>query len=118
MAKEYILDAKNKSLGRLASETASILRGKKEVDFAPNRVASVKVKIINLDKIKISEKKIEQKYYKKHSGYPGGLKITPLKKALEKKGIDYVFRKTVMGMLPKNKLQSKIIKNLIINGKN
>jgi len=116
--KEYTLDAKDKSLGRLASETASILRGKREVDFAPNRVASVRVKIINLDKIKLSEKKIQQKRYKSHSGYPGGLKVTLMKKALEKKGIDYVFRKTVMGMLPKNKLQSKIIKNLIINGKN
>jgi large subunit ribosomal protein L13 len=116
--KEYTLDAKDKTLGRLASEAASILRGKREVDFAPNRLPAVKVKIINLDKIKISEKKIEQKYYKSHSGYPGGLKVTPMKKALEKKGIDYVFRKTVMGMLPKNKLRSKIIKNLIINGKN
>ncbi len=115
MIKEYILNAKDKSLGRLASETACILRGKKEVDFAPNRAASVKVKIINLDKIKISEKKIEQKYYKSHSGYPGGLKVTPMKKALEKKGIKYIFRKTVMGMLPRNKLQSKIIKNLVIN---
>lgn len=114
MAKEYILDAKDKSLGRLASETASILRGKREVDFAPNRLAAVKVKIINLDKLKISEKKIEQKYYKKHSGYPGGLKITPLKKALEKKGVAYIFRQAVMNMLPKNKLQKRMIKNLII----
>lgn len=118
MIKEYILDAKDKSLGRLASEVASILRGKKEVDFTPNRPAAVRVKIVNLDKIKLSEKKVQQKRYKSHSGYPGGFKITPMKKALEKKGIEYVFRKTVMGMLPKNKLQSKIIKNLIINGKN
>lgn len=112
--KEYILDAKDKSLGRLASETASILRGKREVDFAPNRLAAVKVKVVNLDKIKISEKKIEQKYYKKHSGYPGGLKITPLKKVLEKKGVAYVFRQAVMNMLPKNKLQKRMIKNLEI----
>ena len=112
--KEYILDAKDKPLGRLASETASILRGKKEVDFAPNRLADVKVKIVNIDKIKIGEKKIEQKYYKRHSGYPGGLKVTPLKKALEKKGMAYIFRKAVMGMLPKNKLQKRMIKNLVI----
>jgi len=112
--KEYILDAKDKSLGRLASETASILRGKREVDFAPNRLAAVKVKVVNLDKIKISEKKIEQKYYKKHSGYPGGLKITPLKKVLKKKGVAYVFRQAVMNMLPKNKLQKRMIKNLEI----
>jgi large subunit ribosomal protein L13 len=118
MIKEYVLDAENKALGRLASETASILRGKKEVDFAPNRVAAVKVKVVNLDKIKISEKKIEQKYYKRHSGYPGGLKITPMKKALEKKGIGYVFKKAVMGMLSKNKLRNKMIKNLILVTRN
>jgi len=114
MAKEYVLDAKGKSFGRLASEAAVILRGKKEVDFAPNRVPDLKVKIINIKEIKIDDKKIGQKYYKSHSGYPGGIKITPMKKALEKKGIDYIFRKTIMGMLPKNKLRNKIIKNLII----
>lgn len=114
---QYVLDAKDKSLGRLASEAASILRGKREVDFAPNRVPDVKVKVINIDEIKISEKKIKQKYYKRHSGYPGGLKIIPLKKALEKKGIAFIFRKTVMNMLPKNKLQKRMIKNLVIDNK-
>lgn len=113
--KEYILDAKEKSLGRLASETALILRGKKEVDFAPNRVPSLKVKIVNIDKIKIGEKKIQQKYYKNHSGYPGGMRVLPLKRALEKKGMGFVFKKAVMSMLPKNKLQRQLIKNLIIS---
>lgn len=112
--KQYTLDGKNKSLGRLASEAASILRGKKEINFAPNRVPDVKVKIVNIDEIKIDEKKIEQKYYKRHSGYPGGLKTTPLKKVLEKKGTAYVLKKAVMGMLPKNKLQKRMIKNLVI----
>jgi len=112
---EYIIDAKDKILGRVASEAVLVLRGKKEANFVPNRVFDVKVKIINLDKIKISEKKIKQKNYKRYSGYPGGLKIISLEKMLEKKGIEYVFKKAVMGMLPKNKLQKKIMKNLIIS---
>jgi large subunit ribosomal protein L13 len=112
--KEYVLDAKNKALGRLASEAAVILRGKNEPDFAPNRIPNIKVKIVNIKEMKISEKKIAQKYYKSHSGYPGGMKIMPMKRALDKKGIEYVFRKAVFGMLPKNKLRSRIIKNLII----
>lgn len=112
---EYVIDAKNKILGRIASEAAFALRGKKEVNFIPNRIPDVKVKIINLDKIKISEKKIKQKKYKRYSGYPGGLKIISLEKILEKKGIGYVFKKAVMGMLQKNKLRNKIIKNLVIS---
>lgn len=112
-----ILNAMGKSLGRLASETAVILRGKNMPDFAPNKAPSVKVKIINLDKLNLRESKVSQKRYKSHSGYPGGIKITAMKKALEKKGIEYIFTKTVMGMLPKNKLRSKIIKNLIYGEK-
>lgn len=111
---EYVIDAENKIFGRIASEAALALRGKREANFIPNRVPDVKVKIINLDKIKISEKKIKQKKYKRYSGYPGGLKIISLEKILEKKGIGYVFKKAVMGMLPKNKLQKRIIQNLII----
>ncbi len=115
--KEYVIDAKNKSLGRIASEAAGILRGKREVDFAPNRLPALKVKVVNLDKIKLSEKKILQKRYKSHSGYPGGLKVSLMKKVLEKKGIAYIFRRAVMNMLPKNKLQKRMIKNLIISNK-
>jgi large subunit ribosomal protein L13 len=111
---EYIIDAKNKALGRVASEAAVILRGKKEVDFAPNRLPETKVKIINIAQIKIIDRKLKQKEYKSHSGYPGGLKTTPLERVLEKKGIAFVFIKTVTGMLPKNKLRNKMIKNLII----
>lgn len=111
---EYIIDAKNKALGRVASEAAVILRGKKEADFAPNRLPETKVKIINIAQIKIIDRKLKQKEYKSHSGYPGGLKTTPLGKVLEKKGMAFVFIKTVTGMLPKNRLRNKMIKNLII----
>ena len=111
---EYVIDAKDKALGRVASEVVVILRGKKEADFAPNRLPETKVKVINIAQIKIIDKKLKQKEYKSHSGYPGGLKTTPLKRVLEKKGMAYVFIKTLTGMLPKNKLRNKMIKNLII----
>lgn len=112
--KEYILDAKDKVLGRVASEAAAILRGKKTSEFAANIVADVKLKVVNVDKIKITGKKLSQKEYKNYSGYPGGLKITVMDKILQKKGMGYIFKKAVLGMLPKNKLQKQIMKNLII----
>lgn len=112
---EYIIDAKNKSLGRVASEAALVLRGKRRVDFAPNKIPDIKVQIKNLNAIKIEEKKNRQKEYKRYSGYPGGLKFYSLKKILEKRGIEYVFKKAVTGMLPKNRLQKQMIKNLVIS---
>ncbi len=115
MKKEYVLDAKDKAVGRLASETALLLRGKKEPNFTPNKMPQIKVKIINSSQIKISEKKAMGKTYRRHSHYPGGEKKETLKKVLERKGINFIIRKAVMGMLPKNRLQRKIIKNLVIN---
>jgi len=114
MSKQYVLDAKNKTLGRLASETAVLLRGKKEPDFAPHKLPQVRVKIINAANLKIDEKKINQKTYRRHSQYPGGEKIETLKRLMERRGISFVIKKAVMGMLAKNKLQKKIIKNLTI----
>ena len=107
-------DVKNKSLGRAASETAYLLRGKNSPSFTPNKIPENKVKIINLVQIKFSEKKKEQKTYKRYSGYPGGLKETTAKKIFEEKP-EVVFKKAVWGMLPKNKLRKFMIKNLIID---
>lgn len=112
--KKYNLNGKNKSLGRIASETAAILRGKKEVDFKSNCLADVQVSVINIDKAVITGRKMKQKMYKKYSGYPGGLKSTSLGKTLQKKGYPYVFKKMVSGMLPKNKLRGEMLKKLII----
>lgn len=108
-----ILDVKNKSLGRAAGEAAILLRGKDKPDFLPNKLPLHQIKILNFDKISFSEKKKEQKIYKKYSGYPGGLKEIPYKKFTEKDGRK-AFVHAVYGMLPKNKLRAKIIKNLII----
>ncbi|MGB9598804.1 MAG: 50S ribosomal protein L13 [Minisyncoccales bacterium] len=107
------IDARGKPLGRLASEVVRILRGKNLPSFKPNIVPSQTVKIINLSATKINSKKMEEKFYKKHSGYPGGLKYIAFKKMWEKNPGE-TFKKMVRGMLPNNKLRKKFLKNLII----
>lgn len=111
--KEINLDVKNKTLGRAATETAILLRGKNEPQFTPNILPDIKVKIINFSKILFDEKKKKEKVYKRFSGYPSGLKEIPFKK-MEEKDSKKFFIKAVYGMLPKNKLRAKAIKNLII----
>jgi len=107
------LDVKNKPLGRAATEAAILLRGKDKPDFMPNKAPQRKVKIINFSAIKFSEKKKEEKIYKRYSGYPGGLKKISYKK-VEEKDPKRIFIHAILGMLPKNKLRNKIIKNLVI----
>jgi len=114
----YTIDAADKSLGRLASQIAILLRGKHKPDFAPYKNAANFVVVKNADKIKITGKKLKQKMYYRHSGYIGGLTETPMEKVVAKKGFGEVLRKAVWGMLPKNKLRAKQIKRLKIYGKN
>ncbi|HOK20699.1 MAG TPA: 50S ribosomal protein L13 [Candidatus Paceibacterota bacterium] len=111
--REYKIDATNKPLGRLASEIAIILQGKDSPDYQPNKVADVKVIVENVSKMKITGKKLEQKVYRHHTGYIGHLKETPMKDVFEKNPAE-VLKKAVLGMLPKNSLRSKRIKNLKI----
>ena len=110
---DYVLDLKGKSLGRSASEAVMILRGKRNADFAPNLVPDITLKVINAAKLDIKDKKKEGKIYTRYSGYPGGLKKTRMKDLMVKDERE-AFRKAVRGMLPKNKLRSRLIKNLII----
>jgi large subunit ribosomal protein L13 len=107
----HIIDANNKVLGRLASEIAILLRGKNKPDFAPYKDIGDNVLVKNVEKLKFTGKKMEQKKYYRHSGYLGGLKEMPLKK-LFKENPKEVLRKAVWGMLPKNKLRAKMIKRL------
>ena len=111
---DYLIDAQNKKLGRVASEAASLLMGKNRTDYVRNSIPKVKVKIVNASKIDVTNKKLEDKFYKVYSGYPGGLKETKMKKTVRDKGFKEAFRKAVHGMLPTNKLRSQMIKNLII----
>ena len=104
-------DATYKVLGRFASVVAVLLRGKNKPDFVPYKDEGDFVTIKNIDKIKITGKKLEQKIYYHHSGYPGGLKKIPMSKLFEESP-KKVFIKAVMGMLPKNKLRVKQMKKL------
>ncbi len=107
----HIIDAKGKTLGRLASQIAILLRGKHKPDFRPHEDKGDFVIVKNVKEIKITGKKMKQKKYYHHSGYPGGLKEVSLEKLFKERPAE-VLRKAVWGMLPKNKLRKKMIKRL------
>ncbi|VAW27912.1 LSU ribosomal protein L13p (L13Ae) [hydrothermal vent metagenome] len=112
--KEWILiDAENQVLGRLASVAAKFLRGKYKTNFTPHADTGDYVVIINADKIRLTGKKWEQKEYIRHTGYPGGQRITTAKQLMEKKPAGMV-EKAIKGMLPKNKLGSQLFRNLYV----
>ncbi len=111
----YTIDAQSKKLGRLASEIAVILMGKNRPDFTRNAIPDIKVKITNAGKISVTNKKMDNEVYKNYSGYPGGLKERPMKKVVADKGMREVLRIAVKGMLPKNKLRVRMMKNLTIS---
>jgi len=105
------IDATNESLGRLASKVALILRGKSSPKFQPHILPDDKVIIQNIEKIKLTGRKLEQKKYYHYSGYPGGLKEKKMKDVFQKNPGE-VLRRAVLGMLPKNRLRKQMIKNL------
>ncbi len=107
----HTIDAADKVLGRLAAQIAVFLRGKHRPNFFPYKDAGDFVTIKNVDKIKLTGKKAEQKIYYHHTGYLGGLKETPFKKLFKERPSE-VLKKAVFGMLPKNKLRAKQIKRL------
>ena len=112
--KEYEIDAQGKKLGRIASQAASLLMGKNRTDFVRNSFPNITVKVLNVGKLAITNKKMDQKIYKTYSGYPGGLKRQTMKKVSADKGLKEAFRIATKGMLPKNKLRDRMMKNLII----
>ncbi len=112
---KYSIDATNKKIGRLGAEVASILIGKNSTSFQRNKIPDVEVVVSNASKMSISETKKEDKAYAWYSGYPGGLRFEKMKDALNKKGYSETLRRTVYGMLPKNKLRSKMIQRLKIS---
>jgi len=113
MQKEtHTIDAKGIALGRVATKAAVLLMGKNRADFERNKVTPVSVTIINASQVSITPKKAGLKRYKSYSGYPGGLKELSVNRTVEKKGYKEIFKKTIFGMLPKNKLRSKMILNL------
>ncbi len=105
--KWYVVDATDQPLGRLASRIASIIKGKNKPLFSPHQDLGDHIIVINAEKIKLTGRKIEQKYYWNYSGYPGGMRITPAKKMMETHP-ERIITHAVRGMLPKNALGRKL----------
>lgn len=111
---KYTIDAQGKSLGRVASEAARLLRGKGSPSFTPNILPDAEVLVVNGSKLSVTEKKAAQTKYQKYSGYPGGLREISLAEFIAKKGHGELLRKAVLGMLPRNRQRSRLIKRLIV----
>ena len=111
--KWYVVDATGMTLGRLATEVASVLRGKKKPIFTPNIDTGDYVIVINAEKVAVTGKKLDQKIYYHHSDYVGGMKSTTLREKLNKKPQD-VIEHAVRGMLPKGPLGRQMYKKLFV----
>lgn len=109
--KWYVVDAEGKTLGRLASEVANVLRGKNKPIYTPHIDTGDYVIVVNAEKIKVTGKKLEQKIYYHHSDYVGGMKETTLKEMMQKKP-EFVITHAVKGMLPKGPLGRQMLKKL------
>ena len=99
----YVVDAEGQTLGRLATRIADTLRGKRKPEYTPHIDTGDFVVVVNAEKIAVTGKKLEQKIYYRHSGYPGGLRERTLAEELERRPTE-VLRKAVKGMLPRNRL--------------
>jgi len=107
----FLIDAQNKILGRMAVKIATILSGKNKPSYAPEADGGDFVVVINSEKVKVSGKKREEKLYRRHSGYPGGLKTITFER-LQQKSPETIIKLAVKGMLPRNKLLAKRMKRL------
>lgn len=107
----HVIDARDKILGRMATEIAVKLRGKDKPEFAPHMDMGDFVIVINAEKIRVTGQKLSQKKYYRHTGFPGGIKEISLEKLIEKKP-EEVIRRSVRGMLPKNKIGRDLLKKL------
>ena len=99
----YVVDAEGQNLGRLATRVADTLRGKRKPQFTPHVDTGDFVVVVNAEKVAVTGKKLEQKLYYRHSGYPGGLRARPLGDELRRRPTEVV-RRAVRGMLPRNRL--------------
>lgn len=112
--KEWVLvDAENEVLGRLASKVARLLRGKLKTNYTPHFDCGDNVIVINAEKVILTGKKLEDKEYVRHTGYPGGQRISTPRQLLAKKPAAIV-EKAIKGMLPKNRLGAQLFRNLYV----
>ena len=109
----YLVDAEGKTLGRLATQIADTLRGKRKPEYTPHVDTGDFVVVVNAEKIQVTGNKLDQKRYYRHSGYPGGLRSRTLREQLERRPTE-VLRVAVKGMLPKNRLARQQITKLKI----
>jgi len=114
-ATTYTIDATDRTLGRVASEAANALLGKTSVHFTKNQALPVTVVIENASKLHLPSRRTQGKVYTHYTGYPGGLREVRMDVMIEKKGIADVVKKTVDGMIPRNRLRAPRMKNLIVN---
>ena len=111
--KWYVVDAEGKHLGRLATEIVRLLRGKNKPQYTPHVDVGDFVVVVNADRVAVTGRKAEQRVYRRHSGYPGGMKETSYEQMLARKPTE-VLRKAVYGMMPKTRLARKQFKKLKI----
>ena len=106
-----LVDAKGKTLGRLAAQIANILSGKNKPEYTPNTDMGDFVVVVNASEVNVTGKKLDQKLYYRHSGYPGGIKSKPLRDIMENSASDAI-KSAVKGMLPKSKLGRQMFTKL------
>ncbi len=111
--KWFVVDAEGKHLGRLAAEIAKILRGKNKVQYTPHVDVGDFVVVVNAERVVVTGKKAEQRVYRRHSGYPGGMKETSYEQMLARKPTE-ILRKAVYGMMPKTRLARQQFRKLKI----
>ncbi|KND48976.1 MAG: large subunit ribosomal protein L13 [Parcubacteria bacterium C7867-005] len=111
---KHTIDATGKKPGRLATELAVLLMGKNRTDYSRNKIPDMDIEVTNAGAMSFDSKKLIDKKYATHSGYPGGIKLQSMEKMIAKKGGKEVLRMAVLGMLPKNKLRAQMMKNLTI----
>jgi large subunit ribosomal protein L13 len=111
--KWYVVDAEGKHLGRLATEIVRVLRGKNKPQYTPHVDVGDFVVVVNADRVAVTGRKAEQRVYRRHSGYPGGMKETSYEQMLARKPTE-ILRKAVYGMMPKSRLARKQFKKLKI----
>jgi large subunit ribosomal protein L13 len=111
--KWYVVDAEGKHLGRLATEIVRVLRGKNKPQYTPHVDVGDFVVVVNADRVAVTGRKAQQRVYRRHSGYPGGMKETSYEQMLARKPTE-VLRKAVYGMMPKTRLARKQFKKLKI----
>jgi large subunit ribosomal protein L13 len=111
--KWYVVDAEGKHLGRLATEIVRVLRGKNKPHYTPHVDVGDFVVVVNADRVAVTGRKAQQRVYRRHSGYPGGMKETSYEQMLARKPTE-VLRKAVYGMMPKTRLARKQFKKLKI----